>query len=313
VSCASIGPPVCPVTDLSPPSAAAVQPLIQSVLVGYELLSIATCTDVPYESYNARNTKVSWDCQEAERGRPTGRQRWHDPEPGTLAAFPRGLVVPRVMRKLCDMSGEDTQSHLWPEINHGNGTLPSDSTSLYADRFVYWEGVLNSNDPHSYYASALPRLATTGTLRYHALRQHTTVRCAKVAHADFPTPCPGDSPFTTNFSAQGLDIKVCAAGALDRSPWTLSRNRQNVVEDMWIDAWLDDDSPYGDSARNWTVHCATNSSRGYFEVGSKHNGNMPGPLLETWPSKEALQADFNDAVALPRHARPPYYQIPSET
>ncbi len=293
--------------------AALVQPPIQSALVRYELFSIATCTDVPSESYRLRNTDIPDSCPYNEAywaGRSSARRRWFDAEPGWLAWFPRGLVVPRVMRKLYDVDSKDIQSYLWPETGPGEGTLPLDFSSIDDNDFS-WFGY--SQAP-PFYAAALPRGATTGVLRYHALRQHTAVGCQAISTRDFPSTCPGDSPFTTSLSGAGMYIKICVPGVSDRSPWTLSRSRQDLVEDLWIDSYFGGEDSLSAARKNFTVRCTSNATRGYFEVGSKHNGNMPGPLLETWPSRETLLADFNDFVASPPDPRgDAYAQVPSET
>jgi hypothetical protein len=45
------------------------------------------------------------------------------------------------------------------------------------------------------------------------------------------------------------------------------------------------------------VHCTSNSTRGYFELGNYHNGFVPSGLLETWPTPEDMAANFNDLEA----------------
>jgi hypothetical protein len=88
-------------------------------------------------------------------------------------------------------------------------------------------------------------------------------------------------------------------GAYGKTPWTLSRDRQDISEDLWIDVFIPDTALTQGVltelyATNFTLRCTSNTTRGYFEVNNNLNGNNPGPLLETWPSQEELAEDYND-------------------
>lgn len=277
------------------------------MLVSYEPTSIATCQDVPSDSYYARHIIPLGSCRLQAAPVERQAQRWFDPEPGDLEQCPQGLVVPRVINKLNDLSGYDAQTHLWPERASGSGQPPNTRIGIYSNDYTAFSfSTSNPAEPYAFYASALPSETTTGVLRFHAMRQHSTARCENVPQSSFPSTCPGGSPFTATFLHHQMAVKVCVPGNSSQVPWTRSRDRQDIDEELWIDVQV---NPTGYvSINNFTTHCTSTSTRGYFELGNQYNGNVPGPLLEKWPSQEELVADFNDVGGFEvRHE-----QIPSE-
>jgi hypothetical protein len=206
------------------------------------------------------------------------------------------------------VSDKDTQTYLWPEMTPGNGSVnpldtKKESLSLqwyyYADKGMAEAWGLDTANSGAFYASALPIGTTTGVLRHHALRQHSTASCQIVPESSFPSTCPGDAPFTTTFSHQDLVVRICGPGSFQTVPWTLSRNRQNISEELWIDVATPGDRfrlSNGTSYVAFTLHCTASSSRGYFELGNHHNGDVPGPLLEAWPSPDEMAVHFNDRM-----------------
>ncbi len=262
-------------------------------MVSYERTSIATCVDNT-DVFEARRTSIPTSCRQDNSGIRQPR-RWLDPEPGDVVACPRGLVIPKVQHRLADLDTSQTQPFLWTETGRGNGSLFHGYAAPYTDKFLYYWGIAGTSSnapPLSFYVSALPRGTATGALRYHALRQQSEARCDTVPRSSFPSTCPGDSPFTTSLSQPGMTIRVCSPGAANQSPWKRTRNRQDVSEDLWIDAQFN--VTRIDTSPGFTVHCTSNSSLGYFELPSQHNGNTPGPLLDRWPDREDIVSNFHD-------------------
>jgi hypothetical protein len=97
---------------------------------------------------------------------------------------------------------------------------------------------------------------------------------------------------------------VCVPGKVGTFPWTLSRNRQTITEEIYLDIWDGENlpeferSPSGLVDINTTVRCEAKTTRGYFELGNMYNNNTFGPLLDQWPSPEEMQEDFNDWVSM---------------
>jgi len=259
---------------------------------------MATCQDVPTASYDARNIDKPWTESCRRLPVPVERQvqRWYDPDPGDLEQCPQGLVLSGLTSKLSNIRTSDAQTHLWPEEASGYGYPPNERTLWDYKTFSTFTGIRQYNKTWAYYASSLPSGTTTGVLRYHALRQHSAARCENVSQSSFPPACAGSSPFTATFTLLEFTVKICVPGASNQTPWTRSRNRQSVDEELWIDVQMNQTRSariFGDS---FTTHCTSTSTRGYFEPGNQHNGNVPGPLLEKWPDQDTLFTDFNDAT-----------------
>jgi hypothetical protein len=73
----------------------------------------------------------------------------------------------------------------------------------------------------------------TGILREHALRLNSTTECSRIAGDQFPTTCGGTMPLTRTLDdPQNITIRICAPGNYGESPWTLSRNRQDITEEL---------------------------------------------------------------------------------
>jgi hypothetical protein len=196
-----------------------------------------------------------------------------------------------MISKLSGVSDFEPQAFLWPETAPGDGSIPQNwQTSLSDLLWSYYH--YGSTRSRTFYTSSLPRGTTTGVLRHHALRQHSLASCEKVPRSSFPSTCTGDLPFTTTFSSESSEARICAPGNSTNVPWTRTRNRQTIDEELWIDFWSNQYVP----RVNVTLHCTSNSSRGYFELGNYHNGNVPSPLLEKWPGPQEMAADFNDAM-----------------
>ncbi|GLA41284.1 hypothetical protein AnigIFM63309_009372 [Aspergillus niger] len=250
----------------------AATPAIQSLLIKYEDINIATCWESPVRTCDPTNIATIVGL---------------DPEPAALEYMPQSLAVQQVAKKTQLVSELDVQPYLWPE----QWTTINDAQAIERGTFFWYDESFPSD---KYFVSALQNGTNTGVLRQHAIRLNSTSACEAVHPSAFPQTCSGDRPFVTNLSApDALDIRICAPGAFGQTPWTRSRDRQDISEELWIDVvqqitgWIVEQS-------NFTLRCTTNTTRGYFEISNYKNGNNPGPLLEKWPSPEVLKQDFND-------------------
>jgi hypothetical protein len=144
-------------------------------------------------------------------------------------------------------------------------------------------------------------VTTTGILREYAMRLDSPVACSKIERTSFPTSYAGEEPFTASFEmTDDISVRICVPGKLGVLPWTLTRNRQDIVEEIYLDMWdaykyraADSD---GDDT-NVTVHCEVKTTRGYFELGNLRNNGTYGPLLQDWPDADVMARDFNDLVS----------------
>lgn len=169
--------------------------------------------------------------------------------------------------------------------------------------FYYYQKMSLMSIP--FYVTAFPPDFNTGVLREHAIRFNTTVSCETVPRSSYPDICPGGRPLTGEFSSSETRNRYCVAGDYTAVPWTIDRNRQDSTEELWVDNYI----PYRSAitlvssfaesgVNNITVHCAANTTRGYFELPNFYNGDTPGTLLEEWPSPDVLGRKFNDVGAI---------------
>ena len=217
-----------------------------------------------------------------------------------LKLVPQGLIIPRIIKNLATVSYQDTQTYLWHE--------PSDGTSPPPDNSLFWyynngyEGVYEG-EYGSYFVSAVPNGTLTGVLREHAMRLNSSVSCNTILPDAYPSTCGGSLPFDTSFSREGqFDMEVCVPGDQGTSLWTLSRDRQDISEDMFIKVRIPPESDLmyqgADWVENFTVKCTANTTRGYFELGNVRNNLSTGLLLEQWPDKNDLRENFNVSMRI---------------
>lgn len=125
-----------------------------------------------------------------------------------------------------------------------------------------------------FFVSSAPNGTETGVLREHAIRLNSSVSCELIPQHKFPTPCPGPCPFHTSFSNRLMGIRICVPGEYGVTPWSLSRNRQDISEELFID--LEDRTPglTSHESEPFTIQCKASTSRGYFELGNYRNANL---------------------------------------
>lgn len=261
-----------------------VQPPLQSLLVKEDVVQVATCLDMPLYGCGAASPPVVG----------------FDAEPSDMQYLPSSVAVSRVASKISSASEWDVQSRLWPEKYY---SVKDDNSYQRSTLWWWFQSEGGSGTGSSFFASSLLNGTSTGVLRELAMRMNSSSTCENVAKSEFPSTCAGRRPFTTTFSHEALDVQICAPGEYDTTPWTLSRDRQDISEELWIDLSLNVEElgpvgvfnmVYGQS--NFTLHCTANTTRGYFEVPNVLTGNNPGPLLEEWPDAEEMERDWNDIL-----------------
>jgi hypothetical protein len=220
-----------------------------------------------------------------------------DPEPALLAQIPQSIVVQEILKHTAQVNEYDRQPYLWAESNN-----PSNSHPIETGTFLgYFSDQFTSVNTSGYFQAAIPSGTTTGVLREHALRMNSSVSCELIPKSQFPTSCPGSNPFTATYAANppinvSLELSVCAPGNQTAVPWTISRNRQDISEELFINLGLTNTAGElgPDGPGNFTLHCTSTTTRGYFELGSYQNNFKYGPLLQEWPDSGTLASEFND-------------------
>ncbi|KAF2139223.1 uncharacterized protein K452DRAFT_300300 [Aplosporella prunicola CBS 121167] len=220
-----------------------------------------------------------------------------------MAFVPQNNVVKRVADDIVSVTESEVHPQMWPELNsysyakkYGQDGARQQSFRIYS----------SDEMPMTYFVSAMPNGTTTGVFRQHSLRFNSSVLCNQAIRSDFPSKCPGVRPFEAALNIPDfLNVSVCVPGEFGVLPWTLTRSRQDITEEMYFDVMVSPSLGFNESDRkNFTLHCQANTTRGFFELGNYRNGYAPGPLLDKWPSMDELTRDFNDMLRF-KNNRPP--------
>lgn len=229
--------------------------------------------------------------------RPIG----YDPSPNAVVQAPLYQIMRAVSSEITTASDSELNPYLWtkdylPATDEVTDTYqyayPStleDSTSFFKNDKPF--------QSQPFWASTLPNGTTTGVLREHAMRLNSSVKCEAISADEFPSPCPGDRPFVTSWAGEddwmNTSLTICAPGNYSQSPWSRTRDREDIWEKLYINAW----NAGGAIPINFTpftVLCEAVTTRGYFELGNHFNGDIPQPLLATWPTMEEMHENFAD-------------------
>jgi hypothetical protein len=103
---------------------------------------------------------------------------------------------------------------------------------------------------------------------------------------------------------KNITIRICAPGHYYKSPWTLSRNRQDITGELYVDVWFPDNTTIiPEYARlvhyrisNFTTSCTTTTTRGYFELPNYRNDYLAQPLNDKWPDNGTMWSEWNDYI-----------------
>ena len=226
-----------------------------------------------------------------------------------LAYTPQSIVVPDVIKSLATVTDMHNQVHLWHDPSTDWSGVDSHGNNAFSNTF-YWP--YNLYKRSGYFVSALPNNTITDILRQHAMRLNSSVDCTLIDESDFPETCSGPNPLVASYISQdtpifrdpetfgNFTVDICVPGDSHASPWTLSRDRQDISEELFIKVHIPLETYiewtyYGgiDEASNFTVQCTANTTRGYFELGNVQNNLTAGPLIEKWPDNVTLWNDFN--------------------
>ena len=137
------------------------------------------------------------------------------------------------------------------------------------------------------------------------MRLNSTTECSRIARDQFPATCEGTMPLIKTLDdPKNITIRICAPGNYGKSPWTLSRDRQDITEELYVDVWFPDNTtivpPYTGLANirpsNFTTSCTTTTTRGYFELPNYRNNYLVQPLEDKWPDNETMWSEWNDYI-----------------
>lgn len=220
-----------------------------------------------------------------------------DPEPYDLAQTPLNVVVQEVANNIALVSDADVQLNMWHDPSTWSTGNVDDDLDANTNTFE-WYFPPSQPGNQTFFVSAIPNNTITGVLREHAMRVNSSVECSSIDPTAFPTTCAGDRPFVTSYSSTNFSIDICVPGDYSVTPWTLSRDRQDIEEEIFVRVYISDSSTFwfdtGVDATNITTHCSAATTRGYFELGNYRNDYTAGPLINQWPDNATMWAEFND-------------------
>ncbi|KAH8666548.1 hypothetical protein BX600DRAFT_461974 [Xylariales sp. PMI_506] len=259
--------------------------IVQAAVVIPEQIQLATILDIPTADSYSFNTRYSL----------VG----YDPYVSAVNSVPLRLVSQDLAGSLSSPSYYPYEPNLWIDQS-------SEKEQYFPDTFITDDSIYDAlYNGRSFFASALSASTDTGVLRYHAMRLNSSISCQSgTNNITFPETCSGTLPFQgdTTFTLESEDlfhVRFCVPGAYNISPWPSTRDRANVTEDMYINIMVPAASELssfngGYFARNFTMHCTAETTRGFFELPNVYNQHQPGVLLQNWPSVAEIAADYND-------------------
>ncbi|KAH8660263.1 hypothetical protein BX600DRAFT_499472 [Xylariales sp. PMI_506] len=217
-----------------------------------------------------------------------------DPEPADMPLVPHDLIVQDVLSHLVTVSDDaDPQRYMWPVNPDAGHWVDAWITPSYRREFFSYSNDFGEN-PEGFFVTALENNTVTGVLREHAIRLNSSVTCEHIDETAYPSPCPGDRPLDMSIAREGVQLSVCAPGNMTKFPFTTSRNRQDISEELYIDLHVPELTKELLGIENFTMHCTASTTRGYFELGNVVNNYVYGPLIDTWPDNNTLENEFND-------------------
>ncbi|KAI0102589.1 hypothetical protein GGR51DRAFT_527021 [Nemania sp. FL0031] len=225
----------------------------------------------------------------------------YDPEPADLPYVQHDLILRDVLGRLTTISDVEPEPNMWP-LNPNSDYFSGNA--LDGRNFFFYSPLSHVNDNPGFFVTAVDSGLDTGVLREHAIRLNTSINCEWIDKSAFPSPCPGANPFETHVARPGLELNVCAPGNTSQYPFTPSRNRQDIVEELFIDVSASSSVSSLSGTNNYTLHCTASTSRGYFELPNEFNGHLPGPLLEKWPGPQYIEEETTDYCGFDTCDRP---------
>lgn len=263
---------------------------------------VPTCQDTEYMAEAYKKLRSSGECSKtALAPKVIG---W-DMEPTQMSLTYQDDIFQEILSDLAIARLGDLKPHLWNDTHR----TEADQMSL-------------GNAGSGSFVATLEQGTSTGVLRQHIARLNSSVTCERIERSAFPSPCPGENPFTRTFSHQKNLTRICVPGKRGASPWTMSRNRQDIHEELFLDVLEEcelgrvQSVDFRNLTSNYTLHCTASTTRGYFELGNYRNNQTWGPLLSTWPSPEEMESEYNDYLDFsdPGKERIPVYsgRFPTE-
>ena len=239
-------------------------------------------------------------------------------------------TISKVISDTINGQFSDSQPNLWTTKSNAKNLTTLGDALRSASNIAGYKGLAQD-----FFTSSIPAGINTGVVRNLATRMNTSVDCQMIPQSEFPTDCSRKDAFYREFSnmvnysdpfpfdtVYPYDPKyrgrICAPGQPFGSPWKNIAERQDIREELWIDFQYSD--LYGPkffggynvgikSRSNFTQHCTSNSTLGFYEVPNYWNGGIVGPLLSQIPPL-SRNFTFDNHLSLTRRLSDSLYPVP---
>ncbi|KAL0258958.1 hypothetical protein SLS55_006463 [Diplodia seriata] len=182
---------------------------------------------------------------------------------------------------------EDCKPRLWMSETRENMTKWQQRCARDEEYSLGLENLDRLSDP---FIAQLPYGFNTGFNQVYAPRINTTVAYEEIATEDAPDGCfatQHDSRFVKyqydyadpDWWYQHWNISACISSAALTPQIQNTRNRQSFNETFHMHLTRRDENAWYDGV----FKVSAQTTIGYFELPNYSNGNLPGPLLETYP------------------------------
>lgn len=203
----------------------------------------------------------------------------------------------------------DQQPQLWQEPSMMCNSTTTDFTEWCYDSF---NGHNNQTDivtlpGDKYWTSNLVKTANTGIVKQHSIRLNSSLDCHVVPETDYPKACDGfETSSMTQIPDPGgstenrtFEFRVCAPKSSRPFPWNLTRDRQDITDQIFVSLNSDglaylSHSNRSDSTLSLTLECLSETTTGYLTLPNKFDYPLPGPLLDKFNLTAA--ADFKQYI-----------------
>ncbi|KAH7073740.1 hypothetical protein BKA63DRAFT_576065 [Paraphoma chrysanthemicola] len=250
------------------------QPLYQ-ILVTVDTVVVTTCSDTRF----ARRLQDRNPC--SDESSSTFKPIGVDIEPARMALLYHNDVLPRLAADLASISLNEEQPNLWVDeiLPHSDEYYQHTLDDSYKTLGPWLSAFKDKGEESTSFVAGLPANTATGTLREHLMRFNSSVSCKEIDRSAFPSMCPGKNPFVVSLQRSNeTTVRICVPGEAGAFPWTTSRDRQDIIEEIYLDL-LDGD--FSDSSQdqniNATILCQAKTTRGGFVPTEQDTwqGNYP--------------------------------------
>lgn len=217
--------------------------------------------------------------------------------PFTGTPVDTGLNAAKLRDILTSTDVNEIQTRLWSSSN-GTVTLDDKNGLSYSSfQTKSQNNLANITTIKDPFWAELPSGTNTGMLRQFAPRINSTAKWEDNPSGVLPEDCNKESDaFYLRFEYDNLikyTVEVCMPGNMSKSPWENNFSRQDFTEELYFK--MNFSGNYDSILINqitvkegtYSRKITLNTTKGYFELPNYANGQVPSPLIDHAPFKNA--------------------------